>query len=245
MPITKRSSSVALILLTAALAACADRPEDVTAPRGAPQFAAQSSDGPSSLDLIESDLVNGLLDKNNGNKYRSYAVLAPEKLPAKYRTNTIGKDATYSMVQLAKDWDELSASTKSEIMDLQASGFGELKNIVETEHFVLHFATQGNSAVPALDANGNGTPDFIDVAAESWEVVWDRQLNQLGYPAPKGTPAQKFHVYYKQLAYYGYCAPTNVERRRPSRRARRPPTSLSKTTFTASRATTKTVPARK
>src|SRR5688572_20319852 len=193
MPITKRASSFALVLIAAALAACADQPNDVTAPRASPQFAAQSTEGPSSLDLIEGDLDSGLLDKNNGNKYRSYAVLAPEKLPAKYRTSTIGKDATYSMLQMAKDWDELSASTKQEIMDLQASGFGELKNTVETAHFVLHFATQGNSAVPALDANGNGTPDFIDVAAQSWEVIWDRQINQLGYPAPKGTPDQKFH----------------------------------------------------
>lgn len=208
MPITKRASSLAVGILAAGLFACADQPNDVTAPRTTPQFAAQSTDGPSSLDLIEGDLDSGLLDKNNGNKYRSYAVLAPEKLPAKYRTNTIGKDATYSMVQLARDWDELSPSTKSEIMDLQANGFGELKNTVETAHFVLHFATQGNSAVPALDANGNGTPDFIDVAAQSWEVIWDRQL-KLGYPAPKRTPAQKFYVYYKQLAYYGYCMPTS------------------------------------
>lgn len=213
MSFAKRLGGLATLLLLAGIAACADRSDDVTAPANSPQFAAggQAADEPSALDLIEQDYGAGLLDKENANKYRGYAVLAPDKLPAKYRTNVIGKDATYSMVQLAKDWDDLSASAKSELMDLQANGFGDMKNTVETAHFVLHYATQGNSAVPAFDGNGNGTPDFIDTAAESWEVIWNREVSQLGYPAPKGTPAQKFHVYYKQLAYYGYCMPTNVE----------------------------------
>ena len=212
MSIANRAASLAMLAAVIGLSACADHPTDVSTPPFSPSFAAGgNSDGPSSLDLIETDYESGLLDKENANKYRGYAVLAPEKLPAKYRTAVVGKDATYSMVQLAKEWDDLSAAAKSELLDLQAQGFGELKNTVETAHFVLHYATQGNSAVPALDANGNGISDFIDAAALSWEVVWDRQVNQLGYPAPKGTPAQKFHVYYKQLPYYGYCMPTNVE----------------------------------
>jgi hypothetical protein len=211
MATAHRVARVGTFALITLLAACADQSGDIAAPQRTPSFAAQSSEGPSSLDLIEADYEGGLLDKDNANKYRGYAVLAPEKLPAKYRTNTIGKDATYSMVQLAKEFNDLSSAAKSEIMNLQASGFGDLKNTVETTHYVLHYATQGNSAVPAQDANGNGVSDFIDAAAESWEVIWQREVNELGYPAPKGTPAQKFHVYYKDLAYYGYCAPTNVE----------------------------------
>jgi hypothetical protein len=203
--------TLAASMLVIGLAACADRGDDVTAPALAPSFAVGGQSGPSSLDLIEQDYSGGLLDKNNANRYRQYALLAPEKLPSKYKSSAVGKDATLSMVQLAKDWDELSASTQSEILDLQAKGFGELKNTLETPHFVLHYTTQGASGVPTHDANGNGTPDFIEVAAQSWEVIWSRQVNELGYPAPKGTPAQKFHVYYKHLTYYGYCMPTNVE----------------------------------
>ena len=211
---TKRLGGIGVLLVAGAFAgACADRTDDVTAPSNRPQFAAggQNANEPSALDLIESDYEGGLLDKDNANKYRSYAVLAPEKLPSKYRTNVIGKDATYSMVQMAKEFDQLSASTQSELLDLQAKGFGELKNTAETAHFVLHYATQGNHSVPLQDANGNGTPDFIDTAMQSWEEIWNTQISQLGYPAPKGTPAQKFHVYYQQLSYYGYCMPTNVE----------------------------------
>src|SRR5687768_15426362 len=97
---------IAALILTTGLFACTDQPEDITAPavERAAGVSAQSQSGPSSLDLIEQDYEGGLLDKDNANRYRQYAVLAPEKLPSKYRTDAIGKDATYSMVQLAKEF---------------------------------------------------------------------------------------------------------------------------------------------
>ncbi len=167
--------------------------------------------GPTSLDLIEADFGDGLLDRENTNRYRQYAISAPGKLPSKYRSTAIGKDATYSMLLMARDWDRLSSATKQEILDIRRNGYGNLSDTVATEHFVLHYTTQGNNAVPARDSDRNGTPDFIDVAAQSWEEVWDREITQLRYPAPKGTPQQKFHVYYRDFFYYGVCYAENVE----------------------------------
>jgi hypothetical protein len=198
-------------LLVLALGACAD---PVTSPeRGgaAVRFAAAASEAKSSLDLIETDLDAGLLDREHANRYRQYAVSAPSKLPAKYRSRGIGKDATYSMVRLARDWDALSPATQQEILDLRAKGFGTLQETRETAHFVLHYTTQGNHAVPVQDGDGNGTPDFIDVAMQSLERSWTVEVAQLGYPAPIGTPAQKMHIYYQDMAYYGYCSPIDVQ----------------------------------
>jgi len=182
-----------------------------TAPTEArPAFAAGgqgNGSGKTSLDLIEDDYSTGLIDRNNANRYRQYAVSAVEKLPAKYRSAVIGKDATWSMLQVELDWDKLSASTQQEILDLRAHGFGQLKETAETEHFVIHYTTQGAHAVRDVDANGNGRSDFIDVAVESWERIWDVEIEQLGYPAPKGMPQAKFHVYFQNLRlYYGYTA---------------------------------------
>lgn len=182
--------------------------EDTTAPGGRPSFSAGgqgNGNGRTSLDLIEGDYSVGLLDRNNANRYRQYAVSAPEKLPAKYRSDVIGKDATYSMLQMELEWDKLSTTTQQEILDLRAHGFGQLKETAETEHFIIHYTTQGAHAVPAVDNDGNGRSDFIDVAVESWERTWDVEIEQLGYPAPKGTPQSKFHVYFQNLRlYYGY-----------------------------------------
>lgn len=207
-----RTTLVRLIplMFVAAVAACAD--SDPATPATHPSFSAggqgnRGGNDKTSLDLIEADYGSGLLDRNNANRYRQYAVSATEKLPAKYRSTAIGKDATYSMLQMELDWDQLSGSTQQEILDLRANGFGQLKETAVTEHFVLHYTTQGAHAVPAVDANGNGRSDFIDVGVESWERIWRREITELGYPAPKGTPQAKFHVYYQNLRlYYGYTA---------------------------------------
>jgi hypothetical protein len=208
-----------LLLLGVAIAACSDSPNPITGPArspGAPVFAAAQGggNGKSSLDLIEEDYAAGALDKQNANRYRAYAVLASEKLPQKYKSAAIGKDATESMVRQALEWDGLSKSTQQEILDLRANGFANLKNTFETAHFVLHYSTVSTAdAVPAVDASGiRGVPDYVEVAARSWEDIWQREVVQLGYPAPKGVTAQnKFHVYYSKISYYGYTMPTNVE----------------------------------
>ncbi|MEO6528533.1 MAG: MXAN_6640 family putative metalloprotease [Gemmatimonadaceae bacterium] len=203
--------------------ACRDEPTAPLAPEsGGPLRSAGGNGngnaiGKSSLDLIEDDVAEGLLDKENTNRYREYAVSAPAKLPPKYRSTERGKDATYSMVQMAKEWGSLSAATRKEIRDLRGNGFGNLQEKVETSHFVLHYTTQGDWGVPTLDANRNGVPDFIDASAKSWEEIYAKEVGGLGYPAPKltvdasGAVSNKFHVYFKDMPYYGYCVPENVE----------------------------------
>lgn len=198
------------------LAACTDLPNEPGA-RSVPttptlaKGGTQGGNGKTSLDLIEEDVAAGALDKQNANFYREAALSDPTKLPAKYQSSAKGKDATLSLVQMAKDWSSLSKSSQQQILDLRAKGLGQLSQSIETTHFVLHYTTIGNHAVPLLDANRNNIPDFIDVAAQSLEAVWQREVVQLHYPTPLGTPAQKFHVYYKDLSsYYGATYPENV-----------------------------------
>jgi hypothetical protein len=206
-----RVGALAAVILL--LAGCNDDPSAPSSPAPSPASAAGQGRaiGHSSLDLIEDDYATGLLDRENANRYRQYAVSRPAKLPAKYRTTALGKDATYSMVLMAREWNKLSKSTQDEILDIRREGTGNLADTLTTEHFVLHYTRSGNNAVPARDADRNGIPDFIDVAAASWEEVWDREVEQLGYPAPVGTPAAKFHVYYRDFAYYGVTYPENVQ----------------------------------
>ena len=208
---TKQLIYAMLAALSFILVSCVKHDEGPVASSSNVSLLNKGNDGKASLDLIEDDVANGLLDKDNANRYREYAVSAPVKLPQKYQSSEKGKDATYSMLQMAKEWGQLSASTKKEILDLRANGFGNLKETKETRHYILHYTTQSNFAVPLQDNDHNGIPDYIDVAAQSWETVWNREVEQLGYPAPKGTPQQKFHVYYKDISYYGYTVPENIE----------------------------------
>ena len=198
------------------LAACTDLPNEPTPP-AAPRAASlakggfQGLDGKSSFQLIEDDVKGGLLDKQNANIYRQAAISDPSKLPAKYRSSVKAKDATASLVEMAKDWTSLSKPTKDAIIDLRGNGFGDLDQTLETTHFALHYAIGGNHSVPLIDANHNNIPDFIDVAAQSAEFTWNREVNQLQYPPPVGTPAQKFHVYFRDVKnIYGATYPDNV-----------------------------------
>ena len=69
------------------------------------------------------------------------------------------------MVLMAREWDKLSSSAKQEILDIRRNGRGNLGDSVVTQHYVLHYTTQGNNpAVPAVDANRNRVPDYIDAA---------------------------------------------------------------------------------
>jgi len=203
------------LLVALALSSCIEKSEPPAGPsEPEPALAGGGQgggNGPTSLDLIEGEFADGLLDREMVNRYRQYAISAPGKLPSKYRSTVRGKDATYSMLLLARDWDRLSSATKQEILDIRRNGYGNLSDTVATAHFVLHYTRQGNNAVPARDADGNTIPDFIDVAAQSWEEVWDREITQLRYPTPKGTPEQKFHVYYRDFFYYGVTYAENVQ----------------------------------
>ena len=105
--------TVALMII----AGCARHDQNPVAPAQSPAALQKPGEAKSSLDLIEDDYAAGLLDRDNASRYRQYAVSAPGKLPAKYRSAAIGKDATLSMVQIAREWDQLSADEIARYVD--------------------------------------------------------------------------------------------------------------------------------
>jgi hypothetical protein len=63
------------VLLAALLASCTDEPSSPSSPQDSAAAAARAQGvGRSSLDLVEADYAGGLLDRENANKYRQYAV---------------------------------------------------------------------------------------------------------------------------------------------------------------------------
>jgi len=144
--------------LVVVAASCTDLPNEPTTP-AAPRtvsvspVAMQGGNGKTSLELVEDDYSGGALDKQNANVYREAALSDTTQLPAKYRSSVIGKDATYSLVQMAREWSSLSKSTQQRILDLRAKGLGNLSQTFETPHFVLHYTTIGK---PTTDRTSIG-----------------------------------------------------------------------------------------
>ena len=52
--------------------------------------------------------------------------------------------------------------------------------------FLVHYTRQGPNAVPALDADSSGVPDFVEQVASVYEEVLTKYHDELGFRAPLG-----------------------------------------------------------
>jgi MYXO-CTERM domain-containing protein len=92
-------------------------------------------------------------------------------------------------------------------------------------NFLVHFTRQGPNAVPALDADASGTPDFVEQVASVYVDVLKKYHDDLGFRAPRGDTGLpdnggdgRFDVYLVDFAGKGdgnyqndVCDPANSE----------------------------------
>jgi hypothetical protein len=75
--------------------------------------------------------------------------------------------------------------------------------ITSTEHFAIHYTLIGVDAVPAADANNDGTPDWVADVGDIMERIWTVEIDQLGWPAPLPDQSEggdtRFDVYLMEL----------------------------------------------
>ena len=81
--------------------------------------------------------------------------------------------------------------------------------ITPSGHFRVHYDTEGSDAVDPADADGNGIPDYIDLAATVLDSIWVLEVEQLGYnppPADNGLGGgDEYDVYIIDLGRGGGC----------------------------------------
>jgi Family of unknown function (DUF6055) len=97
-----------------------------------------------------------------------------------------------------------------------------------TLHFCVHWVAVGLDAPEAVDANGNGIPDFVERVESVAERVYSIENGKLGWRAPKPDGAQgggngKTDVYLKELSgrLFGYAAPDPGQTGKAGRRSHR------------------------
>ena len=76
-------------------------------------------------------------------------------------------------------------------------------------HFRVHYDTEGSNAVDLADDDGNGIPDYIDLAATVLDSIWVLEVEQLGYNPPPSDNGlgggDEYDVYVTDLARGGGC----------------------------------------
>lgn len=85
--------------------------------------------------------------------------------------------------------------------------------------FRLHYTLSGSDAVPDIDGDGNGVPDYVDTAAVLLRYVFEVLVDSLGYPPPPSDGGEggsgAYDVYFVDLGRQGLYGETVPERLLP------------------------------
>ncbi|HXX62675.1 MAG TPA: MXAN_6640 family putative metalloprotease, partial [Bacteroidota bacterium] len=173
---------------------------------------------PSSFALINHALADGSLSRDEWALLQAYALLAHDRLPLPYLMGGKEKCGTWVLAEISRHWASLSENTRRSMMSLGFTPQGTLArppgldSTRSSAHFVIHYSTApgDRNAVPPTDADGNGTPDYIDTVLSVMEYVWSVEIGNLGYtaPPPDGSAGgdNRYDVYIFDLEpdLYGY-----------------------------------------
>lgn len=155
--------------------------------------------------------TNDDVDPSNGN-YNSQVVYQADE------------DGTYTIVVSAYTGTGEFTVTVAYGVDLAPMSSGGRPSLEgeeltrETDHFIIHYTDEGDNAA---------TDRFIDQAADDVELVWDSEVNQMGWPAPPTDNGvggdDRYDVYITALCdeeggdtAYGYTQPEGVLGDNPS-----------------------------
>lgn len=126
---------------------------------------------------------------------------------------------TSILLEAKKNWDKLTPQAKSLFSPYTARPVITNELIGCSTNFCFHYTLSGDDAVPSLDANSNGFPDYVEQMASIFENVWTQyQTRNYTMPPLDGTAggSNKYDVYIGNLGsggagtLYGFVSPENV-----------------------------------
>jgi hypothetical protein len=122
---------------------------------------------------------------------------------------------TSILLEAKKSWDKLTPQAKSLFSAYTARPVLTNEQFAYSTNFCFHYTNTGADAVPNLDANNNGFPDYIDQMAGVLENVWTQyQTRNYTMPPLDGTAggSNKYDVYISNLGSgrYGSVSAENL-----------------------------------
>lgn len=122
---------------------------------------------------------------------------------------------TSILLEAKKNWDKLTPQAKSFFSVYIARPTLTNEQIGCSTNFCFHYTLSGADAVPSLDANSNGFPDYVEQMASVFENVWTQyQTRNYTMPPLDDTAggSNKYDVYILNLGSgrYGSVTPDNL-----------------------------------
>jgi hypothetical protein len=62
-------------------------------------------------------------------------------------------------------------------------------------HFKIFYTTEGPDSIRSADRNGNGTPDYLEFVAQSFDRAWQIEIDSLGFLPPPDSSGNERNVY--------------------------------------------------
>ena len=73
-------------------------------------------------------------------------------------------------------------------------------------HFIINYEASGPHAIPTYDRDQNGTPDYLEFVAKSFDRAWFVEIDTLEFKPPpdeNGQPKEVYEIFCKRLFLYG------------------------------------------
>lgn len=168
------------------------------------------------ISLIRTDFQQGNISLDEKARLYIQAIKSPDELPAQYLSSQavssiLGqRGATMALVEIRAAWDQLSDDTKQFVTLALTRRTTQFTYVSPSGFFTLHYDTIWTDAVPTLDADGSGVPDYVEACAAYCDTSMTRHTD-LGYLAPPPDNGyggdDTYDVYFENMGYYGYAVP--------------------------------------
>lgn len=159
------------------------------------------------LSAIEHEVQAGQLSEDEALLQSIYAGYAPERLSSRFRAESKKNPPIRCMTPVLMEFenakDDLSDATISEIESLITinSSASTQSHLSPSGNFILHYEVEGQDAVPLNDADGNGTPDYIEKAAFAADSSYRHEVETIGFmDFLKSDP---YEIYFLDFGFYG------------------------------------------
>lgn len=180
-------------------------------------------------DRIQDAVERGAISEDEALALGVTALFAPERLPPPFSLGHRGKCGTPVLVEAEARWQSLSPWARAAIAEWPvAAGARGLtradtrpslsgpEHTLTTAHFLVHYTLAGADAVDSADGDADGTPDYVEAAAEAMEHSRQVQVEALGWLDPPsddntdpGSPL--YDVYIANLSVDGLTFPEAIK----------------------------------